>query len=343
MIPSLYAERELQGIWERQAFRREGLLTEDARPLQVEFPGLRSGEGGPDFRGARIVLGGVRRAGDVEIHLSPSGWRAHGHDRDGAYAGVILHVVLRREPFGRERAASVPVLVLEPYLRPGAPPGPGELSGDLDALGEAWFAERRARLLRRLEQAPPDEVLYREVLVALGYKHNKAAMAELARRRPLAGLPSSAGEIEAALRGASEGMPREMWRLRNVRPANHPWRRLAGMARFLAGARGEGLAAGLAARPGLQAMAAWLDPDGTGQIGPGRALEIALNVFVPFQGEEAWRAAADRPAPERPGGVARAVGSRVTTVRRYFGALRLLRRHGEENPDFSLAPRSGGC
>jgi hypothetical protein len=125
---------------------------------------------------------------------------------------------------------------------------------------------------RALERAPADEVLYREILVALGYKHNKAGMAELARRRPLGSLAGDAGAIEARLLEEVAAMPPAMWRLRNVRPANHPWRRLSGMARFLAAAREEGLARGLEARASsLGSMAAWLDPDGTGLIGRGRS------------------------------------------------------------------------
>jgi hypothetical protein len=326
MVPSLYSERHVQYLWERQQFSGAQLLTEDARSLLVEFPGVPSGEGGPDFRGARLVIGGERRCGDVEIHLDPAGWSAHGHGGDGAYAGVILHVVLRRRPFG-EGPRGVPVLVLEPYLHLSAVAPAAGPAGDLDALGDEWFAERRARLLRSLERAPADEVLHREILVALGYKHNKAAMAELARRCPLRAVAGDAGAIEGRLRAAASELPRGMWRLRNIRPANHPWRRISGMARFLAAARGEGLARGLEARAGsLESMAAWLDPDGTGQIGPGRAREVALNVFVPFLGPEAWRRVADEAPPEGPGSIRRLLGDRVNTVRRYFGALRLLRR-----------------
>ena len=320
---SLYTERDLHDLWERQRFRRDGLLTEDAEPVTVEFPGFRWGEGGPDFRGARVVLGGQRRCGDVEIHLTPSGWRAHGHRRDGAYASVILHVVLRRDPFS-EPPRDPPLLVLEPYLHGVAAPAAAGGAEDLDALGEEWFAERRARMERALERSPADEVLYREVLVGLGYKHNKAGMAELARRCPLAALEGDAEAVERRLRGAAESLPRALWRLRNVRPANHPWRRLAEAARFLAGARAEGLARGLARRPTLAAMAAWL---GGGGIGEARATEIALNVFVPFLGPGAWRRIADGPPPPSvPGLVAREFGAPVTSVRRYFGALRSLKR-----------------
>lgn len=321
---SIYTEKDLHDIWEGQRFRREGLLTEDAEPVEVDFPGVRWGEGGPDFRGARLVVGGERRVGDVELHLTPSGWRAHGHRRDGAYASVILHVVLRRDPFC-EPPRDPPLLVLEPYLHGAVAPSPPAAAGeDLDALGDEWFAERRARMERALERSTADEVLYREILVGLGYKHNKAAMAELARACPLASLDGDVPAAERRLRAAAEGLPRALWRLRNVRPANHPWRRLREMARFVTAARGEGLARGLASRPTLAAMTAWLGGAGVGEA---RAAEIALNVFVPFLGPEAWRRIADGPPPPSvPGLVDREAGAPVTSVRRYFGALRSLKR-----------------
>jgi hypothetical protein len=320
---SIYTEKDLHDLWEGQRFRREGLLTEDAEPVSIEFPGVRWGEGGPDFRGARLVLGGEPRCGDVEIHLTPSGWRAHGHRRDGAYASVVLHVVLRRDPFS-EPPRDLPLLVLEPYLHGAVAPAAERGAEDLDALGEEWFAERRARMERSLERSPGDDVLYREILVALGYKHNKAAMAELARRCPLASLEGDAREVERRLRAAAAELPRALWRLRNVRPANHPWRRLAEMARLVAGARDGGLTRGLAARPALAAMTSWLADAG---IGPTRSAEIALNVFVPFLGPEAWRRIADGPPPSSvPGLVEREAGAPVTSVRRYFGAIRSLKR-----------------
>jgi hypothetical protein len=320
---SIYTERDLHELWERQRFRREGLLTEEAVPLSVEFPGFRWGEGGPDFRSARLVLGGELRCGDVELHLTPSGWEAHGHRRDGAYASVILHVVLRRDPFS-EPPRGLPLLVLEPYLHGAVVPEPADRREDLDALGDEWFAERRGRMERALERASADEVLYREVLVALGYKHNKAGMAELARRCPWPSLEGDGAAVEGTLRAAAGALPKALWRLRNVRPANHPWRRLAGAARFFAAARGEGLARGLAARPELAAMTAWLDREG---IGEARAVEIALNVFVPFLGPEAWRRAAGGPPPPAlPGIVEREFAEPPATVRRYFGALLSLKR-----------------
>lgn len=48
---------------------------------------------GPDFRGAvlRSPDGALVR-GDVEIHVRPSGWRAHRHHTDPRYNGVAFHV-----------------------------------------------------------------------------------------------------------------------------------------------------------------------------------------------------------------------------------------------------------
>ena len=325
MRGSLYSEKAVQDLWATQRFRRDGLLTEDARRVVVEFPGLLSVEGGPDFRGARLLIGGERRAGDVEIHLRPSGWAAHGHDEDGAYAGVILHVVLRRDPFRAPPSSPIPLLVLEPYLSAAAPPLTVETHGDLDALGEAWFAARRARVLRRVERLGADEALHREVLVALGYKQNQAAMAELARCVPWAAVAGrKAEEIESLYAVAARALPPEIWRLRNVRPANHPRRRLVGMAR-------------VAAAWGVAGPSA-ADPASLAPVGPGRAREIALNVFVPYLGEAAWRVAAELPPPPLPGALRRRLPGRVGNVRRYFGALRLLRLQ-----EFSLAPPPGGC
>ena len=94
-------ERVLQRIWRDQLYRRRGAMTEDGQRIEVLDPGRWNGEAGPDFIGARLRLAGRPVAGDVEVHHSREEWAAHGHDRDGAYEGVILHVVLVRGRSGR--------------------------------------------------------------------------------------------------------------------------------------------------------------------------------------------------------------------------------------------------
>ena len=88
------AERLLQAVWRHQRLRRDGLKTGDGQAVRVLHPGFASAEGGPDFRGAVVQIGGEPpRSGDVEVDLRVGGWHAHGHDRNPAFQNVILHVV----------------------------------------------------------------------------------------------------------------------------------------------------------------------------------------------------------------------------------------------------------
>ena len=84
-------ERHLQCIW-ADARLRPPLATTGGEPIEVLSPGVWNGGPGPDFRGAILRIGGRRAAGDVEIHVRPSDWAAHGHDGDPRYANVVLHV-----------------------------------------------------------------------------------------------------------------------------------------------------------------------------------------------------------------------------------------------------------
>ena len=160
------SEAHVQRLWEIQPFGR--LISECGRSVDVLFPGLRSALG-PDFRAARIRIGEEILVGDVEIHLTPSGWREHGHEGDGAYEGVILHVVLDRDRF------SLPgtVLVLRPFLSEsavalvrGTLPAPAprwpEVGAEwgrlLESAGRLRWERRRARYVReapRLLAYPP--------------------------------------------------------------------------------------------------------------------------------------------------------------------------------------------
>jgi hypothetical protein len=87
-------EKLLQAIWQHQRLRRGALVMADGRALRVLHPGFCNFEAGPDFRGAVVQFGDEPpRAGDVEIDLQLSGWRAHGHDVNPNFKNVLLHVV----------------------------------------------------------------------------------------------------------------------------------------------------------------------------------------------------------------------------------------------------------
>src|SRR5579883_1102913 len=107
--PDRRDERWLSDVWDPQSFERRGLCTTSGLDFKIVYPGMCTGEAGPDFRDAILALDdGSLLRGDVELHLQSSGWRQHGHHRDPAYNGVLLHVVLEAdEPTRNSRGEPV--------------------------------------------------------------------------------------------------------------------------------------------------------------------------------------------------------------------------------------------
>lgn len=233
-------ERLLQVIWQHQRLQRAQLRTLDGQPVRVLHPGFGNVEGGPDFRDAMIQIGDAPpRAGDVEVDLRPAGWRAHGHDRNPAFASVILHVV-----WEAGQSAGPPTLALQSVL--DAPLA--ELSLQLDhvslrALPDALLGQcsaplrdlsaealeellREAALVRlenkaaqfhaRARHAGWEQALWEGLFRALGYKHNVWPMQQLAEQREhwMRRNDSLLG-LQARLLGLSGLLPAEL----NRRPA----------------------------------------------------------------------------------------------------------------------------
>ena len=152
-------------------------------------------------------------------------WEAHGHHRDAAYDGVVLHVVMWHDTSGPTRCfsgAEVPVLTLRDRLRapaslwwsggdgpgrssagqcPGAARGPGESQTlpIVESAGDARFMSKSGAFRRDMEREPPGEVLYRGIMTALGYSRNTLPFLELSRRLPL--------RVMAALADRTKGSP----------------------------------------------------------------------------------------------------------------------------------------
>ncbi len=290
-------ERLLQHVWQHQRLQADRLLTLDGKPVRVLHPGFWNYESGPDFRGAVIQLGGAAPvSGDVEIDRQAADWFHHGHDRNPAYAGVILHVIWDG---AAAAAGALPTLALESRL--DAPlaelsawasgeVGPsgalnGQCSAPLRGLAPAITDEllRQAAQIRLQRKAADFEAAARQsgwegalwegLFGALGYKHNFWPMRRLAMLRPryaaaadsgaepvlalqarllgLSGLlpadlervPAAPGEYLRRIwdhwwrerdQFADDVLPRSLWRFNGLRPANHPQRRLALAAHWLA-------------------------------------------------------------------------------------------------------------
>src|SRR5262245_24198908 len=107
-------ERLLQAIWQHQRLLRDRLETIDGRTVRVLHPGFHNLEGGPDFRSAVVQFGDDSpRSGDIEVDLRPNGWHAHGHDRNPAFANVLLHVIWEGDS---PVTGAPPLMVLRPVL-----------------------------------------------------------------------------------------------------------------------------------------------------------------------------------------------------------------------------------
>ena len=90
---NVMSERLLQFIWQFQYFNTRSLLTSAGETVNVQFQGHYNTNQGPDFTDARIRIGNTTWVGNVELHISSSDWKKHGHQHDPNYSNVVLHVV----------------------------------------------------------------------------------------------------------------------------------------------------------------------------------------------------------------------------------------------------------
>ena len=202
-------EELLYGVWARRGFDPRRLRTVDGARTQVVFSGRRNGGAGPDFLDASVdVEGRGLLRGDVEIHVRARDWMSHGHHRDPAYNGVVLHVVWEADSLWTERedGQHVPTVPLRGCLQTsveadsgngvtGNPPlggcdeiasalGAEQVARLLDEAGDERFAAKAVRFQGEMAVWPPSEVLYQGMMRALGYSKNRAPFLALARLFP---------------------------------------------------------------------------------------------------------------------------------------------------------------
>ena len=208
-----WSERHLQCVWVDNSLRPVQLQSVDGEEVIVESPGTWNLEAGPDFLDAVLVLGPERRriTGDVEIHIRPTDWNAHGHANDPRYSRVVAHVSYYpgKLPessisadtiqFSLQKAlqpnigfsfddidiSAYPYAVVPGVLSPcgTALEGcPSEFRGELlDSAGEERLRKKTIRISSRIDECGAEQALYEEIMCAFGYKHNRAVFRHLAR------------------------------------------------------------------------------------------------------------------------------------------------------------------
>lgn len=111
-------EAFLHYVWRHQLLDR-GLTTTDGQPVVVLRAGEQNVDAGPDFFNARLRIGDVEWAGNVEIHIHSSDWNAHRHQHDAAYNNVVLHVVYEHDAvISMQDGRIPPTIELRRWLHP---------------------------------------------------------------------------------------------------------------------------------------------------------------------------------------------------------------------------------
>jgi len=255
--PFSFPEKLLQQIWLRRDFDLTRACTTDGRAVRVLHPGRWNRLGGPDFKQARIEIGGDFFSGDIELHLHESDWVAHGHSDDPAYEHVVLHVIL----FPTTEPATIgcsglrlPILPLLPLLNHDLE----EYAADeaIERLADHPLAKVRGELLQmqpaqlqaellrmaamrweqkvhyakmRVARLGWDAACHHTALEILGYRFNRASMLAVATAHPLSEWGSAAVDFPATIHARFN----ERWHRQSIRPANHPLTRLHQYARWV--------------------------------------------------------------------------------------------------------------
>ncbi len=169
-----------------------------------------------------VLLDGVERRGDVELHVRASYFHGHGHDRDPAYTDLALHVVYLADAAETrlQDGSLAPVAAFAPWLRgrveelhswqrapemwrepcKGATQRLGEAAvrSALEAAGRQRFEARVERMAAAVGQLGGEEALWRGLLDTLGVGGDRAGFVRLAAAFP-AELATAVEDLEAAL------------------------------------------------------------------------------------------------------------------------------------------------
>lgn len=303
-------ERHLQALWYDRDMRPPVLHDAAGAEIRVADPGEWNLAPGPDFKNATLEVGKERRRvyGDVEIHLRPSDWTAHGHGGDPAYENVVAHVTwtdgpappsLPRDAFsisiGRTMAAEIGFtpeqidLTAYPFARLPIDERPCRTLFDgnpdlartvLSNAGAKRMIVKSRHFSVELAGSPDSrrQVMYEALMEALGYRHNAKAFRFIARRIPYDSAMAESDTLEQAFAALGSFVE---WDMRNVRPNNTPQKRLASAAKFFGSGHMENLLdCSDFSQAGCKKIFAILASHGL--MGHGRASAAIANILVPI-------------------------------------------------------------
>jgi len=190
-----------------------------------------------------------------------------------------------------------------------------DMKNEISNLGVKRLEIKKQRMKNLLKIANPDEALYREIMLSLGYRNNKPQFLELALITPYsevrklkdrekiqhalthrAGFTDSNGELENF--DYSLKMDKKVWNLKRVRPANHPQNRIKQVSYLLSETvKSGGIFNFFKSKIEVNCLINWEDDFKTNQkiacrvvkeimnfsgIGEERRVEMFFNIILPF-------------------------------------------------------------
>lgn len=202
-------EELIHFIWSARRYLTKNLTTTRGEPLRVITPGSLNPNAGPDYTGAKIKIGRVLWAGNIEFHIRSSDWRRHNHHLDPVFDSVILHVVVIHDEVvtrtdGSEIATfelkdRIPKHILDEYERLITCTEELACQQQLQTLDPLYVTAQLARsLVARMEEKSKEiialleeykgsweEVFYVILARSFGFKVNAVPFEMLARSLPL--------------------------------------------------------------------------------------------------------------------------------------------------------------
>ncbi|NTW50456.1 MAG: DUF2851 family protein [Chlorobiales bacterium] len=199
-------ERFIRHIWKNLYLRLADLKTADGKAVKILSPGRINSNEGADFLDAKLVIDGVEKSGNVEIHSQTSDWLRHHHSSNSRYADLVLHVVFEHDT---ELGNAIPVLELKPFLTDSLHSVVADCIRDeaklqnkpaihcqpmldrvkdelklalLQRLSEERLVRKSQSFAEKLEGENYDDLIYGGLARALGYSENTKPMERVAAR-----------------------------------------------------------------------------------------------------------------------------------------------------------------
>lgn len=110
-------EKLLQYLWNYKIFKSFDFKDMQGNSIEILDFGTLNQNAGPDYLNAKIKIGNLIFAGNIELHLRSSDWIFHQHSGNPDFENIILHVVFQHDSEIDELSQkNIPTLELKNFI-----------------------------------------------------------------------------------------------------------------------------------------------------------------------------------------------------------------------------------